>query len=155
MNVRHLQISGKTVLVDEEDFPRVSTIAWRDNGLGYISGRWTRAAGGDGGFVYLHRFITGAPAGMVVDHIDGNPLNNTRDNLQVTTNSRNAMRSQVRRGGVTKLHNSDRWRVRLRVDGRQVSLGCFDTRAEADAALEIARGVIWHDPTINTLGTVL
>jgi len=80
MNVREIPLPcGRVAIVSEEDYPRASTIRWSTNGRGYVRGRWRQALGGHGGNVYLHRFIAAAPAGMVVDHIDSNPLNNTRD----------------------------------------------------------------------------
>ena len=94
------------------------------------------------------------PSGMVVDHIDGNPLNNTRSNLQITTNARNNMRAK-KNGGVTRMFNSDRWRARLRVDGEMFSLGCYNTEEEAREAVERARRIAWEDMDINLLGTVL
>jgi len=40
--------------------------------------------------IYLHRLLTGALPGTVVDHLDGNGLNNTRGNFRVTTQADNA-----------------------------------------------------------------
>lgn len=37
----------------------------------------------------LHRFLTGAKDGDIIDHIDGNGLNNTLENLQITDRSGN------------------------------------------------------------------
>lgn len=38
---------------------------------------------------YLHRMIMKPPKGFIVDHIDGNGLNNTRENLRVVSHSEN------------------------------------------------------------------
>jgi len=154
MNVREIPLPGGMVaLISEEDYRRVSAMKWSTNGRGYVRGRWRQALGGHGGNVYLHRFIAAAPAGMVVDHIDGNPLNNTRDNLQITTNARNVMRE--RPGGVTFDKRLGKWRVRKRVDGRMVDFGLFERREDADAMLASAMRQIWGNPEINVLGTAL
>jgi hypothetical protein len=38
----------------------------------------------------LHRLLTGAPEGLVVDHLNRNPLDNRRANLRVVTQAENA-----------------------------------------------------------------
>lgn len=42
----------------------------------------------------LHRFLTDAPKGMDVDHIDGNKLNNCDDNLRIVTRAENMQNLQ-------------------------------------------------------------
>jgi len=37
----------------------------------------------------MHRYLMNYPEGMVVDHIDGNSLNNSRKNLRVITQGEN------------------------------------------------------------------
>jgi hypothetical protein len=155
MNVREIKLpNGKVALVSEEDWRRVGQINWSDNGFGYVRGRWRKDLGGTGEIVFLHRFIMAPEPGMVVDHIDGNPLNNCRENLQITTNARNVMRSRT--GGVTfiKGRRGKPWRARLRVDGTMVSLGVFPTKEDAQAMIETAQRHIWGDPEFNPLGTV-
>ena len=142
---------GKVATVDDEDWPRVSELSWSDRGGGYVRARFKKSAGGDGGFVYLHRFVMAAPKGMVVDHIDRNPLNNRRENLQITTQSRNLMRTnRAHRGGVQR--EGLRFRARIHVDGRFVSLGMFDTEAEAREMADAAKEIAWSE--MNELGTV-
>lgn len=133
---------GRVALVSAEDWPRVSKLSWSHKGNGYVHASFKKRAGGDGRMVSLHRFIMSPPADMVVDHIDSNPLNNTRENLQIVTQSRNAMRRRdVLRGGIQKYR--DRWRVRISVDGVQKSFGLFGSRDEAETALALARAEAW------------
>jgi hypothetical protein len=104
-----------------------------------------------GRIVQLHRLITRAPTGYVVDHIDGDTLNNQRENLQVTTNSRNLMRgARAKAGGI---HCRDgRYVARIRVDGAIVRLGTFPTEPAARQAIEAAKVEAWGLEQ-NALGT--
>lgn len=79
--------------------------------------------------VFLHRFVTNAPDGMVVDHIDGNGLNNKRSNLRVTDNSLN-IANQPRKGqsnsGIKNIYWCNRYKkykVQFRLNGKSISLG--------------------------------
>lgn len=44
--------------------------------------------------IRLHRFITNCPKGMVVDHINGDTLDNRMRNLKITTQSENSKNRQ-------------------------------------------------------------
>jgi len=89
--VRFTTKQGFVFVVDQEDVERMKVYNW--NALSLNSGRHQRFApyiqgvrkGDSKDRVYLHRFLMDAPEGMVVDHIDGNPLNNCKANLRVTT----------------------------------------------------------------------
>lgn len=75
---------GKYAVVDEQDFPLVSTFNWhyRD---GYAI---TKKNGRD---LRMHRLIADVhDPSVLVDHKDRNRLNNTRDNLRSFTPKENA-----------------------------------------------------------------
>lgn len=85
------------------------------------------------------------PHGMV-DHIDGDKLNNRAENLRdvpQSINLRNAAGKSNNRSGITGVsYRSDRgkWRARVMVDGVDRSLGLFNTKEEAQAARKEAMG---------------
>ena len=143
---------GKVAHVSECDLRRVRLLSWSDRGGGYVRARFKKSAGGDGRFVYLHRFVLAAPAGYDVDHIDRNPLNNTRENLQIVTHSRNIMRAHIATGGVSK--HRHKWRARIRIDGKSVSLGCYDSEQAARKVVKRARAEAWRDQAHDPFATV-
>ena len=84
---------------------------------------------------YLHQFIMNAPKGMCTDHINGDPLDNRRQNLRVCTQSENAQNRGKQKNNTSGYKgvfaNGKRWMARIRLDGKDKYLGNFKTRAEA------------------------
>jgi hypothetical protein len=52
---------------------------------------------GGGNTVLMHRHLTNCPDNMQVDHKDGNPLNNRKNNLRVCTRMENAKNRKMNR----------------------------------------------------------
>ena len=48
---------------------------------------------------YMHRALTQCPDGLVVDHLDGNGLNNCRSNFVITTVNENAQKHRQHHEG--------------------------------------------------------
>jgi hypothetical protein len=46
----------------------------------------------DGVFTHLHRYLTNCPDGFVVDHVNGDSLDNRMSNLEVVTDGENKRR---------------------------------------------------------------
>lgn len=90
--------------------------------------------------VRLHRVIICAPDGTQVDHINGNGLDNRRQNLRLATAVDN-MRNQGRRAdnksgfkGVDWVKRKRKWRATIRFGGRKKLLGLFETPQSAHEA---------------------
>ena len=90
---------GELVIVDEVDYPKISKYKWtilRQKRQGYTiryvtrkiyeNGDWSTAR-----MIYLHREIMNPDDGMVVDHINGDGLDNRRENLRIVTHQQNAL----------------------------------------------------------------
>lgn len=113
----------KTAFIDRDDWDTVKHIKWstyQRNRNGYIT---CYALGRHGGKIWrMHRLITNCPDDMMVDHIDGNGLNNRRSNLRVVTQLENSNNMRLRItnksnvSGVNK--RDDRWIANWREDGK-------------------------------------
>ena len=64
-----------------------------------------------------------------VDHIDRDTTNNRAWNLRIVTRRENCQNRSTYKGGATKV--GSRWKARIRIDGKQIHLGTFDTEKEA------------------------
>jgi hypothetical protein len=126
--MKTLDINGFTVKVDDEDWDRIKHITWSVSGNGYVLGTYNDQR------PYMHREIMQPDKGQVVDHIDGDPLNNCRDNLRVTRQSHNVARNN-RNGGVYQ-RESGRWTCVMMISGKVHRLGMFNTEQEAFEARE-------------------
>lgn len=83
---------GLFTLVDEIDYIRFSAFKWTAS-FGSRGTKWYAIRRGKRGErIALHREIMNCPDGMVVDHLNGNSLDNRRRNLQVVTQSENMRR---------------------------------------------------------------
>ena len=85
----------------------------------------------------LHRVIMNAKEGEVVDHINGNKLDNRRKNLRICTNSEN-VRFQKRHKnntsgfkGVSWSKGMKKWEARIMVDRKSIVGGYFSNRLDA------------------------
>jgi hypothetical protein len=90
----------------------------------------------------LHQLICPAPAGLEIDHINRNPLDNRRANLRVCTRSQNEANKPPRKGGTSRYKGVSKsrsgWFVSIRRNGKSVYVGLFQNEAEAGAAYDRA-----------------
>lgn len=136
---------GQEAVIDPCDVMLVSQFTWHASKND--SGRWYAAtnlrADGKRKQMPLHRLLTGAGPGMVVDHIDGDGLNNRRSNMRVCTVAENQWNSRKQRvkatsqfKGVYRAGGS--WVAVIRANGARHHLGSFADEKKAAAAYDAA-----------------
>ena len=87
--------------------------------------------------IKLHNFVLGSipPKGLMVDHINGDKLDNRLLNFRIVTQQENAqnMHKKGKTVGVNygKHNGVYRWIPRIMVDGKNIWLGVYDTEEEA------------------------
>ena len=91
--------------------------------------------------VQMHSHILPPRAGLVIDHVNGDSLDNRRCNLRYATRSQNlanSLRVAVKTGvslkGARQIRATGRWIAQITKDKQVHHLGTFDTAEEAHAA---------------------
>lgn len=80
--------------------------------------------------IYLHRWIMGVTdKDLVVDHINNDHLNNTRDNLRICKQAQNNANRRCK--GYTWHKQRKKWQAQIKINGRSKNLGGYDTPEEA------------------------
>lgn len=129
-----------TVLIDEEDWELVSKYNWY---LWAGPTNHTLYARTNKKFAYLHRLVLDAPPRTMIDHANGNGLDNRKSNLRFcntmqnnANQRRNNNNSSGYKGVARVSKTSSKWRAYIRNDYKQIHLGNFTLKEEAARAYD-------------------
>lgn len=135
---------GQLMEVDDEDFAEVSQYQWyahRWSNTRRTEAQYMACTHGLGQKVIMaHRLIMGiVEQSELVDHKDGQTLNNRRRNLRVCSHQQNSAHKRVVQGaipykGVCEQRGRSGFRANITVKGRKLYLGMFRTPQEAAQA---------------------
>ena len=143
---------GKYAIIDLEDFDLVSKWNWytskSPNGLSFYAIAKVIGSNGKRVATMLHRLLMNAGDDDIIDHINGNPLDNRRCNLRFSTKAQNCRNAKVRVDnssgykGVCKHKSDGKWYAAISAGGVRTHLGSFPTpelayEAYCKAALEL------------------
>jgi HNH endonuclease len=135
---------GFSAIVDDADFEWLMQWEWhcivnKRNKYAVRSLHGIRMHG-----IRMHRVIINAPSGILVDHIDGNGLNNQRSNLRLCTNAQNMRNMKISpRGtsqykGVQWRKDHSKWQTSIMSNYRRYHIGYFTSEVEAARAYDAA-----------------
>lgn len=115
-------------LVDAEEWEKIKNITWHEGNNGYIQNKNRTTP-----FMLLHRVITKAEKGLVVDHINHNKKDNRKANLRVCTYSDNSLNHKTLPKGISKIKrgNLTFYAVQLKGKSKKNYRGCYKTYEEA------------------------
>ena len=133
--------NGQFAIVDDEDFELISKFKWhiQPSRIGKEGYAVTK--------IRMHRIITNAPHGAMVDHINGDSLDNRRCNLRLCTNAQNQQNTEGRGGssrhkGVSFNKKSGKWLAAFLFEGRRYYCGLWDDEDDAARAVDKKRGEV-------------
>lgn len=131
---------GKYALVDDADFEWLNQWSWHARGKRnvYVVRK------GYGKYLLMHRELVGVPPGFILDHINGNTLDNRRSNLRVCTNQQNLMNAKLAVTntsgfkGVCWHKGRKKWKAQINVDkNTRAHIGLFDDKHHAALAYDL------------------
>lgn len=140
---------GKIVLVDNDVYEWASIYKWyakNSRGIFYAA-RTVKFSNKKRSTTFLHHYIVGYPLNNnEVDHMDGDGLNNQRDNLRIGSHRKNGQnRKEHRNGsktskyvGVSWNKARNKWLVMTQINGKMLYLGYFNDEEEANLAYQSA-----------------
>lgn len=132
---------GEVTLVDDDIFEELSKYKWYliDGFAGRTVKKEDKRT-----TIYMHRVVVDAPKGLSVCHLNGNKLDNRRENLCLVKPSTrmhkrkpNLKHSSEYRG-VYWAKDKRKWVSEIKVNKKHVRLGCFENEQEAAIAYDEA-----------------
>jgi len=136
---------GKFAIVDDEDYEYLSQWLWyaiRHKGYFYASRANSIKANGVKKNILMHRVILNAQEDMLVDHENGNTLDNRKSNLRQASHCENMRNRKIQSNntsgfrGVSFHKLSKKWHAKISVNGYPKSLGYYETPKEASMVYE-------------------
>lgn len=129
-NVKYIPLTqGRFAIINEEDFEEVNKYRWNFNS-GYAKHNYY-TNGKKKEKLFLHRFILKAKTGEMVDHINGDKLDNRRCNLRVCSHNGNMRNRGIQKNntsGYKGVHKEgNKFKARIRVSGKLLHIGMFNT----------------------------
>lgn len=127
---------GQSVKVDDDDYKKYNHLVWHLSDTGYAVRRY------NGETIRLHRLIMNCPEGMVVDHLNGDTLDNRKCNLRICTQLENTENRHNAKG-----YCYDKSKRKYIVRYRSKFYGRYETEEEAKRAYQLACSGVEYQPT--------
>ena len=123
---------GLEALIDAADLPLIAGKSWQARPRRDGKGHYAVSSGG----TRMHRLLMGVWDHRIVDHRDGDGLNNRRSNLRVGTQSGNSVNRRTTPGKYLRgaRPKKGKWQAYIKFQGRQRSLGYYETEQQAHEA---------------------
>lgn len=128
---------GFVAVIDNADRDKVARLSWVAHATPGKRCVYAKARlPGQNRNILMHRYILDAPPGVMIDHINGDGLDNRRGNLRVATASQNLLNRRKYHGvsrfkGVYFMKRDGLWVAQLAINGKSKNLGRFLTEEDA------------------------
>lgn len=139
---------GMHAIVDDENFDCLNQFKWyaHKEGRLFYARRNSAMKNRYRNVILMHRIIVNPPHSTEIDHINGNGLDNRKENLRIVTTRQNQQNQHTKKSsnfpGVSKTSNHKKWRTFIVLNGKQRYLGQYEKETEAATVYQIACKVL-------------
>jgi len=141
-NVAYVTLTKNQIaIIDAEDVDLVSGFNWCSHGKTvFYAARGASVGHKKTKILFMHRLIAKTPDGMDTDHINGNTLDNRKENLRHATSSQNKHNQKARATnksgfkGVSWAKKAGKWTAQICCHRKTKNLGYFDCAKDAHQA---------------------
>lgn len=126
---------GEQIIIDAEDYDKIKHLCWGLTNLNYVYATEHLTHKN----VQIHRVIMDIldKPDIIVDHKNGNPLDNRKSNLRLCTKAQNSYNKRMQPyntsgvTGVTWDKRTNKWKASIGYKGKTLHLGTFDSKQDA------------------------
>lgn len=136
--MKEIQLTqGQVALVDDEDYELLNCFNWHaiKRNRTFYARREIIINGNKRKSSKMHREIINVPNGLVIDHIDGNGLNNQKFNLRIVTNRQNMQNrhspASSKYPGVCWNKEKYKWEASATLNRKHIFLGFYSLEIDA------------------------
>ena len=122
-------------IVDDSDYYNLIHCSWHIYDKYYIN---------NSKLGRLHRYIMNYNGKDFIDHINNNPLDNRKENLRIVTPTQNNMNRKSNKKSSSKYIGvfydkiGNKWRAYIKINNKNIHLGCFTNEEDAAKARDDA-----------------
>lgn len=140
LKITHPTRGNIITIIDDEDYTKISqynkwhVVSYKNDKKLYLKSN-KRIGKRKSITFYMHRIIMDCPENKVVDHINGNTLDNRKENLRICTKSENninrAPNKNSNHKGVSWCTGIKKWSSKIGINKKRIHLGYFDSEIKA------------------------
>ncbi len=131
---------GKFAIIDDEDYPLISSYKWYYDQIGYAATNLSRKKFGKQSHhtLRMHVLLLGKKNGYEIDHVNKNGLDNRRINIRLCRHAENIHNAKMRKDNTSGYfgvkRNGRNWCAQIWNNMKQINLGTYKTKTEAALA---------------------